>query len=328
MKIDYDSNSKEGKGGEEKNKKKIKIGFIGQGWIGKNYADNFEKRGYQVIRYGLEEPYKKNGDNIKECDIVFIAVPTPTTPQGFDDSILKQAIQLVGDSKIAVIKSTILPGTTESIQKENPKVYVMHSPEFLTEARAAYDAAYPQRNIIGLPVVSDEYRKKAEEVLAVLPKAPYKLICRAQEAELIKYGGNCWFYFKVIFFNLLYDLAEKLGLDYDVIKEAMAADPRIGSSHLQPIHSSRNKTNKEKLNYNDFHFEPIHKTGRGAGGHCFIKDFAAFSEMYKKYIGDEIGIKVLESLRDKNIDLLVKSNKDLDLLTGVYGDEIIIIKDN
>ena len=41
-----------------------KIGFIGQGWIGKNYADDFERRGLEVVRYALEEPYVKNKDKI------------------------------------------------------------------------------------------------------------------------------------------------------------------------------------------------------------------------------------------------------------------------
>ena len=82
---------------------KQKIGFIGQGWIGKNYADNFEERGFTVIRYALEEPYNGNKDKIKDCDIIFIAVPTPSTPQGFDDSIVRQAVALAaGDEpKIA-----------------------------------------------------------------------------------------------------------------------------------------------------------------------------------------------------------------------------------
>ena len=98
----------------------MKIGFIGQGWVGKNLANDMEARGFDVVRYALEEPYTHNGGDIKDCDIVFIAVPTPTTPQGFDDSVLRQAVKLVGSQKTAVIKSTVLPGTTESIQKENP----------------------------------------------------------------------------------------------------------------------------------------------------------------------------------------------------------------
>jgi len=303
-------------------KENKKIGFIGQGWIGKNYADNFEQRGYNVVRYSQEEPHINNGEKIKECDIVFIAVPTPTAPAGFDDSILREVIKSVGQDKIAVIKSTIIPGTTESIQEENPNIYIMHSPEFLTETNAIYDAAHPNRNIIGIPKNNDDYKRRAKEVIKVLPTAPYTLICSAQEAELIKYGGNCWFYFKVIFINMLYDLAQKIGVDYKVIKEAMAADPRIGSSHLLPIHDTKDEINN-KLNYNDFHLEPFHKSGRGAGGHCFIKDFAAFSKIYQNLVGDDFGIKVLKSLKEKNIDLLKSSDKDLDLLAGVYGDDVI-----
>ena len=100
-----------------------KIGFIGQGWIGKSYADDFERRGFEVIRYALEEPYIKNGQGIGECDIVFIAVPTPTTPRGFDDGILQQVIGMVGSGKIAVIKSTVLPGTTAKLQAANPGIF-------------------------------------------------------------------------------------------------------------------------------------------------------------------------------------------------------------
>ncbi|OIO08675.1 hypothetical protein CO115_02240 [Candidatus Falkowbacteria bacterium CG_4_9_14_3_um_filter_36_9] len=305
-------------------KKNKKIGFIGQGWIGKNYADDFETRGYSVVRYGLEEPHINNGDKIKECDIVFIAVPTPTTTKGFDDSILRSAIKKVGIKKTAVIKSTILPGTTEKIQEENPDIYVLHSPEFLTEATAAYDAAHPNRNIIGVPIDNEEYRIKAEEVLSVLPQAKYAKICKSEEAELIKYAGNNWFYFKVIYINMLYDLSQKMGCRWEVIRDAMAGDPRIGSSHMNPVHESGKSGGEagRKLPFYEFHLEPVHKTGRGAGGHCFIKDFAAFHKLYEEMVGDERGIKLLDSMRDKNIDLLVNSGKDLDLLKGVYGEEV------
>lgn len=296
----------------------VKIGFIGQGWIGKNYADDFEKRGYSVVRYALEEPHVNNGDKIKECDIVFIAVPTPSRPEGFDSSILKKAVKNVGQGKIAVIKSTLLPGTTEEIQKENPDIFVFHSPEFLTEATAALDAANPKRNIIGMAVDNSEYREKAKMALATLPAAPYELICKAREAELIKYGGNNWFYFKIIYINLLYDLALKNNCDWEVIRDAMIADPRIGSSHMTPIHKSGTLGgDAHRLNS-----ETDKSGGRGAGGHCFIKDFAAFREIYEKQINDKYGVDLLKAMEKKNIDLLAKSGKDLDLLKGVYGDII------
>lgn len=298
------------------------IGFIGQGWIGKNYADDFENRGYPVVRYARGPLYAQNKDKIKECDIVFIAVPTPTINKKFNDSVVRDVVKLVGKGKTAVIKSTIIPGTTISIQKENPDVYVFHSPEFLTEATAAFNAAHPDRNIIGIPYGTDDERRRAKEVLSVLPKAPYESICSSHEAEFIKYGGNCWFYTKVIFINLLYDLTQKMGCDWDVIKKAMAADPRIGSSHLNAVHSTTDERLKN-LRFSDYHLEPKHKSGRGAGGHCFIKDFAAFSQVYEREIGDEEGVRVLQSLTDKNIELLLGSNKDLDLLQGVYGEAVL-----
>ena len=66
--------------------------------------------------------------------------------------------------------------------------------------------------------------------------------------------------------------------------------------------------------------EPVHKGGRGAGGHCFIKDFEAFRRMYDSLVKDSVGSSVLAAEAHKNIQLLFGSDKDIDLLTGVYGD--------
>lgn len=276
------------------------IGFIGQGWIGKHYADNFEERGYNVIRYSQEEPYIKNKEKIAKCDIVFIAVPTPTTPKGFSDAILRKVIPLVGKGKIAIIKSTLLPGTTAKLQKKNPDVIVLHSPEFLMEANAKYNTDHPDRNIVGIPLNSDTYKKSARRAIDIMPKAPYELICSAEEAELVKYGGNCMLYVKVVFANIFHDLSQKFpGVKYGTVRDAMSADPRIGSSHL----------------------DPIHKSGRGAGGHCFIKDFAAFTSLYEKMTKDLHGTEALRAFEKKNKHLLKTSGKDIDLLHGVYGEE-------
>ncbi len=284
-----------------KHVRKPTIGFIGQGWIGKHYADDFETRSFPVVRYARSEPHNGNGGEIAKCDIVFIAVPTPTTPKGFDDSILRKVIRLVGKGKIAVVKSTILPGMTKRLQKANPDIFVMHSPEFLTEATAAHDAAHPNRNIVGIPRNTPAYRKHAKEVLAALPESPFELVCDSNEAEFIKYGGNCWFYFKVVYINMLYDLSKKYGVDWPTVRDGMAADPRIGRTHL----------------------DPVHKSGRGAGGHCFIKDYAAFERMYSmKMKKDATGLAALRALEKKNIALLKSAKKDLDLLRGVYGNTI------
>ncbi|MEK7068629.1 MAG: hypothetical protein AAB964_02335, partial [Patescibacteria group bacterium] len=241
--------------------KKPRIGFIGQGWIGKNYANDFEARGFLPVRYSLEEPYIRNKDAIRECDIVFIAVPTPTTPEGFDPSIVEQALKLVGSGKVAVLKSTIVPGTTKRLQKENPGITILYAPEFLSEATAAQDAAHPFSNIMGLPVDDVAHRLAAAQVLAVLPEAPFTRICSSTEAELIKYSHNISGYVQIVTFNLLYDFAKKNGADWEPIQKAIEADPYVPNRYARPMH----------------------KSGRGAGGGCFIKDFAAFRALYEQH---------------------------------------------
>ena len=278
-------------------KEDILVGFIGQGFIGKSMADDFEERGFNIVRYSLNK-FSQNKEKIKECDFVFIAVPTPSTPSGFDDSILADVLSLVGDSKVAIIKSTIKVGTTEKFQKMYPNKYIIHSPEFLTEKNAAMDAKHPPRNIVGYSIKA---QKRAKEVLELLPKAKYELIVRSQEAELIKYMGNCFLYLKVVYANMVHNLCEKKGIDYNIVSEAVGHDERIGHSHLKIKHQSGLSK----------------KAGRGAGGNCFIKDMAAFVEMFEE---EGLDLEFLNSTVEFNNKLLIDSRKDIDLLKQVYGD--------
>ncbi len=277
------------------------IGFVGQGWIGKNYADDFERRGISVVRYALEEPYRQNKDKVGQCDFVIIAVPTPTTPDGSDFSIVRAAVSLVGKGKTAIIKSTMLPGMTATIQKEFPDRTIIFSPEFLSEATAAHDAAHPFATIMGLANDTPENRALAEEILPSFPEAPFSLICSSTEAEIIKYSHNGSGYAQIIFFNLMYDLAKTHGLGWENIQKALEADPLISNRYARPFH----------------------KSGRGAGGHCFIKDVAALSREYESRVGDAKGIDVFHAMEQKNIELLRASGKDIDLLTDVYGPDVM-----
>lgn len=279
------------------------IGFIGQGFIGKSYADFLEESGHAVIRYSLEPAYEKNRDAIRTANTVFIAVPTPTTPEGVSVSIVESVLPLTKEGATVVIKSTVPPGTTELLQAQFPTRTILHAPEFLREAHAAEDVRHPVRNIIGIPTDTPAARREAERILALFPRAPFERIVTAREAELIKYATNCLLYTKVVFVNILYDLALAHRVHWDEIREALKADPRLGPSHFDPVHKSG----------------PLADTiGRGAGGHCFIKDFEAFRRMYAES-GDALGQEVLDALVAKNNELLRSSGKDLDILRGVYG---------
>jgi len=249
----------------------------------------------------MEEPHLKNGDKISDCEIVFIAVPTPTTPKGFSADIVKKVIKLVGKGKIAVIKSTIVPGTAKKIQKENPTITVLYSPEFLSEATAAYDAANPFSNIVGVSKKGKFQENAARLVHSVLPKADFTLTCDSSEAEIIKYGHNVSGYMQILTFNMLYDLSKALGGDWKNIGKAFKADVLIPNRYS----------------------DPVHKSGRGAGGNCFIKDFAALHSLYKEVVKDRRGAALLKAAEDKNINLLVSSRKDLALVEGVYGKKVL-----
>ncbi|HEY4488468.1 MAG TPA: hypothetical protein VJB97_03040 [Candidatus Paceibacterota bacterium] len=283
---------------KKRSKKNLLVGFVGQGYVGGSYANNFEKRGFQVVRYSLEPQYVANKDQIKKCDIVFVCVPTPTSPEGFDLSIVEEGVSLVGAGKTAVIKSTLLPGSTKRLQKKFPRVTVLCSPEFLSVVTAQEDADHPFSNIIGIP--NEAAREAAEIVLRVLPAAAFSQICTSDEAEVVKYAHNLSGYTQILTFNLMYDIAKHLGADWDTINKAIYADPLIPNRYSNPLH----------------------KSGRGAGGPCFIKDMAAFSRLYGEEVGRPAGAAYLRAAEEHNIALLSESSKDLDIMHDVYGEHM------
>ncbi len=275
----------------------MKIGCIGQGFVGKNTADNFEERGYEVVRYSLESEYIKNKEEIAKCDVVFIGVPTPTTPEGFDYSIVESAILLISDGAIAVVKSTILPGTTAKLHSKYPNKIILFSPEFLSEKTAAYDVANPIVNVVGVSENNEIYRQAAEKVMNIFPVSKHNFIVSAESAELFKYAHNLNGYFRVILANLLYEVGGKVGADWGEVKPMMDSDVM-----MSPY-------------YND----PVHKGGRGAGGNCFIKDMAAFRHFYENEIKDNKGLLLLKVMEEKNLELLKMTNKNQDLVEKVFG---------
>lgn len=279
----------------------MKIGFIGQGFVGKNIANDFESRGFEVVRYALEEEYVGNKERIQECDVVFIAVPTPTTPDGFDYSIVEGALGLIGEGKIAILKSTLVPGTTRKLQDLYPQITVLFSPEFLCESTAAHDAAHPIFNIIGVFKDSSTHQTAAEMVMGILPSTEHSFIIPTEAAELFKYTHNIHGFMRVILSNLFYDAANGLGMEWGDVQQIMNVDPMMSS----------------------YYNSPIHKSGRGAGGNCFIKDMAAFSRFYgENHSDDASGIAVLKALEKKNLELLKMTGKDQNLVKGVYGDSV------
>jgi len=245
---------------------KYAIGIIGVGMVGtplKRYYEEVHgyERGTDLFLYDID-PKKGYFDDIHKADIVFISVPTPRAPEGaVDSSAVEEAFRMITGEKIVVLKSTVPPGTTEAFQKKYPHQKILFNPEFLTEKRAWEDFLKPDRQIVGFTSSSID---AAHIVLSLLPKAPFmspwglttyrSVKITATEAEIIKYGGNVHFARKVNFANLLAKTSEKFGADYENVRLGLAADFRIGDSHLDVMHGGY----------------------RGFGGYCFPKDLDGF----------------------------------------------------
>ena len=303
-------------------KKNLKIGVMGLGMVGDPIRRWFEevlkyKRGKNLFCYDAD-PKKGYSDDINKADIIFVAVPTPSNPDGSCNvSIVDSALDSIKDGKIVVIKSTVVPGTVEVLQKKHPKKKIIFNPEFLTEAQAWMDFLNPDRQIVA--PTSKSFRD-AYDVLPLLPKKNFarpgandnpKKIINATEAELGKYASNIFGYIKVIFGNIMADACEAIFLklkqekiparvNYDNVREIVSTDLRIGPYWL----------NVEHGNY------------CGAGGYCFPKDmdaFIGFGEELIKFLKKapkklkieqglalslEKGIGVLKAVRDYNKQLL------------------------
>lgn len=302
--------------------KSIKIGIIGLGMVGEPIRRWFEenlgyKRGKNLFCYDVD-PKKGYFDDVNKADIIFIAVPTPSNPDGgCNVSIVESALDSIQDGKIVVIKSTIPPGTTERLQKKHKKKRIIFNPEFLTEAQAWIDFISPDRQIVA---PTSKSIHDAYEVLSILPKRHFirpwssdyiKKSVHATEAELGKYASNIFGYIKVIFGNILADVCEALSLklkqegiptkvDYENIRDIISADLRIGPAWL----------NVEHGNY------------CGAGGYCFPKDMDAFINW-----GDDL-VKSLEKAPKKlkvGSGLIKTLKKGLAVLKAIraYNEELL-----
>jgi len=263
--------------------KKYKIGVCGSsGMVGGAMLRYFQRKpNYTTYFYDVKGAGSL--EELNHANFIYMCVPTPHVPGiGCDTSILEDAVSKITGQKVIIIKSTVTPGTTRKLQKEFPQHKFLFSPEFLTEVTADNDMCYPDRQIIGY---TEESYTVAKDVLQQLPLAPFERIVKADEAEMIKYFGNNWFAVKVVFANQMYDLCQKLNIDYEVVKDGAAADKRIGRTHL----------------------DIFHKGGRGAGGKCLRKDLAATVEL-----SDKIGnpLPLLKIAQELNDSLLLNFGKE------------------
>lgn len=266
------------------------IAIMGTGMVGSALERYFRS---VHITPDLYDPPRGLNDRavLDRAEVIFVAVPTPyyLNPVGFDDSYLRAAFDAIpGEGKTVVIKSTVLPGTTDRFQELYPQHRILFNPEFLTETTADFDMVHPNRQIMGYTPKS---RCDAELVMGLLPPAPFERIIPAMAAELVKYFSNAFYALKVAYANQMYDLCQKLGADYDSIKECAQADPMVGKTHL----------------------EIFHKGYRGYGGKCLPKDTRAIIQLAE---ANGLDVTLLRAAEAYNNELCKKQGIDIQWKEG------------
>lgn len=231
---------------------KQSIGIIGIGVVGAAAAEYYKAHVDQPLF--LYDKFKKIGDfaTAANADYIFLCLPTPARDDGAQDiSALEEVVGMMPQGKAVIIKSTVLPGTTERFQKKRPDIIFFHNPEFLDAKTAVHDFAAPDIQVLG---VTDQSRGRATEVMAILPRASHESICRANESEMVKYFMNSFMAVKNSFANQMYDYCMAKGINYDAVKDVVKFAPRMGG---------------------EVHLKVLMDGYRGFGGACLPKDTAA-----------------------------------------------------
>lgn len=258
-------------------KKRTKIGIIGLGYVGGSVKKWFEKNKKQYELF-LYDKFKNVGsiEEVNQADFIFIAVPTPYhAGKGYDDSAVQESIANVRDGKIIILKSTVMPRSTEKFQKRYPKKTILFNPEFLRAKTAAQDFLKPDRQIVGY--ANAKGKSVAKKILSFLPRAPYEKTMKSTEAEMVKYFGNSFLAARVIFANQIYDICKAAGVDYEIVKDGAAHDPRIGASH----------------------FDVFDEGYRGYGGLCLPKDVGALVQFGKTIHANLDLLESMEKINEK-----------------------------
>ena len=267
--------------------KKLKLGIVGHGFVGKATDWGFNKR---ISKFIVDPLLKTSISDLQdfEPEIVFICVPTPMDDDGSQDSsiienVIKELI-IYCPNAIKVIKSTVLPSLLDELHNLDSKL--IYNPEFLREKHANLDFVNSDMIIFGgdrniSTQVSNAYSRHSR--------------CRTKEhiftdlktASFIKYSINTFLASKVIFFNELHSIYEKLEVkdSWESIVSVISKDSRIGDSHMNV---------------------PGHDGRRGFGGACFPKDTVAL-------------IKFAKSL-DIDLDALISIVKINNKIRSEYSD--------
>ncbi len=219
-------------------------------------------------------------EGVKDAQVVFLAVGTPSNSDGSADlSQVLAATEEVGraitDFTVVVTKSTVPVGTADKVRARLQETArapwaVASNPEFLKEGDAVNDFLKPDRIVVGTD--DERARKVLEDLYGPFIIREHKVyFMDVRSAEMTKYAANAMLATKISFMNEMANLCEKVGADVELVRKGIGSDTRIGTAFIYP--------------------------GLGYGGSCFPKDVKAIVSTGKEY-GQQLSI--LEAVESVN----------------------------
>lgn len=295
----------------------------------------FEPGLAELVKIGQQSGHLSFSDNleeaVKDSEIIFIAVGTPSQPSGEPDLSQVMAVaRSIGAAlddrlfRVIVNKSTVPVGSGNWVEmlvhqgqqavasvpargarNEQSRYTVVSNPEFLREGSALHDSFYPDRIVVGSndPDVVSKMRNLYEPLLKQDFEPP-KFMPRPEgfpsvpfvvtdlaSAEMIKYSANAFLAMKISFANEIANLCEKVGADIRQVAYGIGLDQRIGSKFLN--------------------------AGIGWGGSCFGKDVRALVQVAREYNSSTALLESTISVNDAQRNLpITKLQEVLKIIKG------------
>jgi len=273
----------------------MKIGLIGTGRLGLCFALLMERAGYEVLASDSREDYIKDlrlgvvgttepdvhdllwdsgnidftTDNrrvIRECDIIFTLVATPSLDDGSYDvsavwnvvkDIKEEMTTIANNTKSFVVGCTTNPGDCDKFKKELPSsVDVYYNPEFIAQGTIVKDLINADMVLIG---GEGKHRNELTKIYhGIQDEKPSIHFMSTKAAEITKIAVNCFLTTKISYANMLGQVLSKSGLEDEIeqVLESIGSDTRVGNKYL--------------------------KFGFGFGGPCFPRDNRAFAKYAEK----------------------------------------------